>query len=33
MEKEEYIEKDTSLYDFIRVYFFIYLWYYPLYIQ
>ena len=32
MGKEEYIEKDTSLYYVIRVTFFIYLWYIILYI-
>ncbi len=26
MGKEEYIEKDTSLYDVIRVNFYVYLW-------
>ena len=32
MGKEEYIEKDTYLYDVIRVNFYVYLWYIILYI-
>ena len=32
MGKEEYIEKDTHLYDVIRVNFYVYLWYIILYI-
>ena len=32
MGKEEYIEKDTSLYDVSRVNFYVYLWYIILYI-